>query len=542
GGGSVTGGGGGSVTGGGGGSVTGGGGGSVTGGGGGATGGGGGGPDTAAQLTAVRTAADLGSTTVSLPVQAALVTFVKPLVPDAGASDPAGFFVQAGGMGPALFVAVDPTTLPTAPGDVIDFTVTGVTRIGLLRVASSISGFVKQSSGTPVSGLAQTVSTVDFAGAGTLDAYESELVSLTGTLVGDMAAAGSGYQSAALLTTGTLDAGVMKLRLPNTLADAEGLSTGCAIQFSAAPMWRFNAQAQPSAFSSSTLVGTSCPAPRLVSAVATSLTSVRAQFDRPMNPGTVSPATMSIGGLSVSTVTGAGMQWVLTTGTQTPGASYTLTAATSVADLRGSPISSTARTATFSGYIAPATALVINEVDYDNVGTDGTEFIEVFNPGGLTETLSGKSIVLINGGTTGTGASYLTVDLSPAGSLAPGEYLVLANANLLATLPGTVKKLAIGGTASATNLVQNGPTDAVALIDTASSAILDALSYQGQTSWTSPNGTVVVQEGTASTTLLADSNTINNSVCRVPNGADTNSNGTDFAVCSAPTPGAVNVP
>lgn len=541
GGGGTTGGGGGTT--GGGGGTTGGGGG-TTGGGGGATGGGGGTPDTAAQLTAVRSAADLGPGAISLPVQGALVTFLKPAVAGAGASDPAGFFVQAGASGPALFVAVDPASLPVAVGDLVSFTVTSVARNNQVRVAGSISGFTKQSSGNPVSGLAQNVTATDFSLAAAIDAHESELISLSGALTGDLAASGAGYQAAALTTSGNTSATSMKLRLPNALADSEGLGTGCSVQLTATPLWRQGTEVNPSAWSSSQLAGSSCPAPRLLSASALSSTSVRAQFDRPMNPFSVTASNLTIAGLTVSAVSGTGTTWTLTTDAQGSGASYTLTASTSVADVRGTPINASMRTAPFTGFVtASGGGVVINEVDYDNApdagfANDNLEFIELFNAGSSTASLANRAVVLINGANN---LSYTTVDLSPAGSLAPGEYLVLASDSTLTTVPASAKKLSLGGP-NAIDLIQNGATDGLVLLDTSTHTVLDALSYEGSTTWNSDAGVLMIQEGTASTTTLADGPTANVSVCRVPNGQDTNVNATDFKVCSMPTPGVVNVP
>ncbi len=52
---------------------------------------------------------------------------------------------------------------------------------------------------------------------------------------------------------------------------------------------------------------------------------------------------------------------------------------------------------------APAvTHLVLNEVDYDNVGADNREFVEVFNGTGAPVDLADKAVVLVNG-LTGTG-------------------------------------------------------------------------------------------------------------------------------------------
>jgi hypothetical protein len=479
-----------------------------------------------------------------LPVNGVLVTFVKPLVADAGATDPAGFFVQAGGTGPALFVAVDASTLPTAVGDLISFTVTSISRNGQVRVASTMSGFSRTSAGNPVSNLSQSITAVDFTIPTAIDGYESELVSLTGSVTGEFAYAGNGYQSAPMTTTGTnggADGGAIKVRLPNALADSEGLAAGCTVQLTAVPLWRFATQAQPSPFAAGALAGSSCPAPTLVSATALSPTSVRARFNRPMNPVTISTGTLSIAGLTVSAVAGSGNQYTLTTSSQTSGSAYTLTASSSAVDVRGTPINSGMRTANFTGFAAPASSIVINEVDYDNnsdAGSDAAEFVELYNRGSSTESLTDRSVVFINGGTTGSGPTYRTVDVSPAVNLAPGEYLVIGSATFLATLPSTFKKVTTTGT---TDLIQNGSPDAVAFIATSTNTIFDAVSYEGSTTWTSVVPNVVVQEGATSTTGLADVNDGNSSVCRIANGNDTNDNGVDFRVCSMPTPGATNV-
>jgi len=44
----------------------------------------------------------------------------------------------------------------------------------------------------------------------------------------------------------------------------------------------------------------------------------------------------------------------------------------------------------------PYAGLVINEVDYDQVGTDTAEFIEVYNSGSQAIDLSTLALVLVN--------------------------------------------------------------------------------------------------------------------------------------------------
>src|SRR6185503_2247053 len=107
-----------------------------------------------------------------------------------------------------------------------------------------------------------------------------------------------------------------------------------------------------------------------------------------------------------------------------------------------------------------ASHLVINEIDYDNVGTDTAEYVEIYNPSGAAISLANKTLYLVNGANSEV---YVTVDLSPAGSLASHQYLVLANANV--TVPMTALKIDTGWH-NAVGDIQNGAPDGVALVDT----------------------------------------------------------------------------
>ena len=53
----------------------------------------------------------------------------------------------------------------------------------------------------------------------------------------------------------------------------------------------------------------------------------------------------------------------------------------------------------------------INEIHYDNTGTDANEFIEIAGPAGTN--LAGYSLVLYNGEGTAPGQSYNTLAPSP---------------------------------------------------------------------------------------------------------------------------------
>jgi hypothetical protein len=163
----------------------------------------------------------------------------------------------------------------------------------------------------------------------------------------------------------------------------------------------------------------------------------------------------------------------------------------------------------------PGTAkLVINEIDYDQVGTDSGGFVEVANTGDAAAPLDGIALVLVNGGDN---AEYDRAALT--GSLAAGEHIAVAIE------------------------AQNGAPDGVALIDTADGDLLDALSYEGAITAAIIGGrTYSLVEGTVLPDTVADSNTVAGSLARLPDGTDTDDAATDWTFTQTATPGAPNVP
>jgi len=161
----------------------------------------------------------------------------------------------------------------------------------------------------------------------------------------------------------------------------------------------------------------------------------------------------------------------------------------------------------------PSGGLVINEIDYDQVGADADGFVEIANTTGAAIALDGIALVLVNGG---DGQEYSRVALT--GSLAGRDYLALD----------------VEG--------QNGAPDGVALVDTASGMLLDALSYEGEIHAAVIDGqTYDLVEGTALADSVADSNTVAGSLSRIPDGSDSNDASTDWAFTSTTTKGAANV-
>ena len=160
----------------------------------------------------------------------------------------------------------------------------------------------------------------------------------------------------------------------------------------------------------------------------------------------------------------------------------------------------------------PNAELVLNEIDYDQVGADSGGFVEIFNAGGSAADLTGVALVLVDGG---TGDEYLRRTLT--GTLAAGAYLVVEVD------------------------AQNGAPDGVALIG-AGGALLDALSYEGAIEAATIGGaTYDLVEGTVLPAATADSNTVAGSLSRIPNGSDTDDAATDWAFTSTVTQGAANV-
>ena len=155
--------------------------------------------------------------------------------------------------------------------------------------------------------------------------------------------------------------------------------------------------------------------------------------------------------------------------------------------------------------------LVINEVDYDQVGADGNGFVEIHNTGGAAADLSNVDLVAVNGG---DGSEYDRVPLT--GSLAAGGYLAVAIE------------------------LQNGAPDGLALLD--GTTLVDALSYEGAiTAATIGGQTYNLVEGTALAATVEDSNTVAGSLIRNPNGKDTNDAASDWAFTTTVTREAANV-
>jgi hypothetical protein len=182
-------------------------------------------------------------------------------------------------------------------------------------------------------------------------------------------------------------------------------------------------------------------------------------------------------------------------------------------------------------------SLVINEIDYDNIGTDSLEMVELLNSTSGSLSLAGMKVALVNGATNMT---YQTIDLGSVGSLDAGQYLVLTSASTLG-VSTTAKRIDPQWTQ---DQIQNGPMDGLAVFDSVTLTVLDALAYEGPvTAAMLPGFTAPVSlvEGTALPATNEDSNDTIRTICRFPNGVDTNDAATDWTMCGTLTRGKANV-
>ena len=157
--------------------------------------------------------------------------------------------------------------------------------------------------------------------------------------------------------------------------------------------------------------------------------------------------------------------------------------------------------------------LIVNEIDYDQVGPDTAGFVELFNAGRGTADLGGLALVLVDGETA---AEYDTIPLS--GAVLPGQFRVVPVD------------------------ADDGAPDGVALFDTVDQVVLDALSYEGAIEQARIGSFAYsLVEGTPLSPAIADSDTVTGSLARLPSGSDTDDAAADWAFTRRPTPGDMNL-
>jgi hypothetical protein len=163
-----------------------------------------------------------------------------------------------------------------------------------------------------------------------------------------------------------------------------------------------------------------------------------------------------------------------------------------------------------------SSGLRINELDYEQESSDEAEFVEIVQTGSCPAALADVTLELVNGSDGRPYGRYALADASD--SLAPGERLVLGDANVVAALPAEIKRLMLGGSG-----LQNGP-DGLRLLR--GEQVIDAVSYEATVSGSSEGGAAAADEGGLA-------------LSRCPDGFDTQDGALDFRLAT-PTPGGAN--
>ena len=263
-------------------------------------------------------------------------------------------------------------------------------------------------------------------------------------------------------------------------------------------------------------------------------------LDKGADPGGASVAvsldSSAAGSLAASTVTiaaGATSGTVLFTASNTQGASANFSAT-----FRGETLTTPVHVAN------SRKGLVINELDFDQPGTDNKEFVELYNSSSTDVSLANLAIVFVNG--TGN-VEYHRADLASVGTLGPGEYLIVGSKTFLDTLTTTTaKKLAIKSASNAeTDIIQNGSPDGLGIYDKLTDTLVDSLTYEGDMREVSINGSTKkfsFTEGSKDTKGLEDYTVTgkDGTLSRIPNGQDFDLNADDFKFTTKITPGAPN--
>ncbi len=365
-----------------------------------------------AQIQTARNTAD--GSGLSLPIDGAIVTYVKPAI----GNDAAGFFLQDEQQGPAIFISVDPATLSPSPiaGDKVNLVITSLATIAGVKQANAISGYTLMSQGNSTAALLQDLTdTTDIVS--NVGNYESELISLANIVIAQpFGASGTGFVSAQIDTAGVTSNSAFVLRVPSTLqADLE-LSQGCSLTLNGTPLWRNNSLVQPSAWVSSNIFVTSCPAPKVISAAASGITTVVVTFDRTIDAGSVSGNGSQFtftGGLTGSAAIPSGKTVTVTTSTQAALVSYSVSVAGSVVDSRGKGVDATANSASFLGYATPA-VLVLNEVNPNILSSHDLIELKVISGGNTAGMVIQQNV-----------ASPVTLATLPVLSVAAGDFIVV---------------------------------------------------------------------------------------------------------------------
>lgn len=195
------------------------------------------------------------------------------------------------------------------------------------------------------------------------------------------------------------------------------------------------------------------------------------------------------------------------------------------------PITVVGRTEPAEADAGPSEAggLVINEVDYDQLGPDNGEFVELYNTSASPVDASALALLLVN-----EDGVYRRIGLRDV--IEPGGYLVVASAQVKVAPQAHVIEFA-----SPTNNIRNAGSNAIGLLEISTHRLIDAVTYGEPLAPMDMDGhTLDFVEGKPNES--ADSNEKEGALARLPNGSDSNHAAKDWYVAQPPTPGEANIP
>jgi cysteine-rich repeat protein len=547
------------------------------------------------ELTAIRQAihhAAASPVTLNHPVTHGLVTYVKVGQGTSGPGhvDGPGFFVQNGPFGPALFFAMDPAVVAAdlAPGDVVDLTVTKGEWLSCLSASCTADNsmyVVTGATGSVVGNTTHIAATQDVTNDPSLSApvvngplgwdLENELVTVMGMLHGDWVNAGGVFKKIQVLRFIDNSPSPVFLRVPTSLIAEAGLVADCTVMVTHAPIWRYESEAQVSAWSHHDVIPVQCPALTVAVSPPDGVPNVPAPtdvvlaFSAPVDPATLTAQTTR-GGCqgSVQVTRGAPdnclpfasatpvMSQNNTVATFTPapgfafGATYKVRVTDAVRATNGNQLVGGYQAANGFTTMVMSTStpvcnhpqpgsVVISQV-YGGGGNSGalykSDFVELHNRGSVAVTMTAWSIQYA--GASGTFPYQTSGTMTVfSGTIAAGGFFLVkmadgAGGTQNLPSPDASGTIAMSGTAGKVALVSNAtpisPTQALATQCPATTALVDVVGY-GTVSYgaSCPVAPASSAPGTTNAT----------SVIRLNNGCDqTGNNGVDFTTSNPPTP------
>ena len=287
---------------------------------------------------------------------------------------------------------------------------------------------------------------------------------------------------------------------------------------------------------------------------------------------TEEPTSFTLDPTSATVVVGGSQDFTVTLDIPAPPGGTTISLSETVGDGSGVPVDLTIPADTLTGtfaFTAPAAAsmgevsgdlrgfmamaavevvetpgaVILNEVDYDQPGTDAAEFIELYNPGATPAPLANLLLVLVNGSSTSR-SEYEAFDLSAAtlgGSgiteLPAGVFLVATYTGV--TVPPTAASISIPMGGSGT--IQNGGPDAVIVCNSATGELVDAIVYEGSFDlMAAPSCNFTMSPPLVRGTAASAVDMGAGSIGRFPDGAMSGDDDTDWSFSMTSTPGAPN--